>query len=166
MQEAELIAELWRQWPRGQITLNAGLLELAGEAVRQHPHSAELWWIAGSLNELAQLGGPPHALDPLECYRKAAALAPNDARSWVSIGTYLDVHFDDLAGAESAFRTALRLDPEADAYEGLVRVLAQQSRRPEALELLAQMPRGKRGRRRQLRAEIERGIWESPPPSP
>lgn len=156
------IAALWARWPRGDRGVDDDLLDVARVAVREHPNSAELWWIAGSLNELARIEGAdadsPSALDPLACYRRAVAIEPSSARAWTSLGAYLDVWLDDLEGAETALRTALRHAPESDAFEVLARVLAQQGRRAEALDVLDRRPAASS---RTLRAEIERGDWDS-----
>ena len=159
MDEAACIDAIWARWPRLD-PVDADLLRFAAEAVERHPKSAEIQWLAGSLNELAFLCGLPHPLDPLACYRNAVAIDPTHARAWVSIASWLDVHADDLAGAEAAYREVLKLDPESDAYEGLARVLAEQGRRVEAIEVLESAPRGDEERRRRLREEIERGAWE------
>jgi Flp pilus assembly protein TadD len=156
------ITALWARWPKGDDRVDDDLLAMAHAAVEEHPDSAELWWIAGSLNELARIEGAdtdsPSALDPLACYRRAVAIDPSSARAWTSLGAYLDVWLDDLEGAETALRTALRHAPESDAFEVLARVLAQQGRRAEALDVLDRHPADST---RTLRAEIERGDWDS-----
>lgn len=158
------ITALWARWPKGDRRVDDEVLAMAHAAVEEHPHSAELWWIAGSLNELARIEhdtSSPSALDPLACYRRAVAIEPSSARAWTSLGAYLDVWLDDLEGAETALRTALRHAPESDAFEVLARVLAQQGRRAEALDVLDRRPAASS---RTLRAEIERGDWDSRPP--
>ena len=65
------------------------------------------------------------------------AIRPADAPIHVQHGNMLG-QAGDLFGAEGAFRAALRLDPAADTWLQLGRILARQNRQPEAIEALGE----------------------------
>jgi tetratricopeptide (TPR) repeat protein len=99
---------------------NAGLLEA--------PRNAELCFARGTaLNGLGQFA--------LACaaFARALSLQPDHAPSWLNMGN-ASLDLDDLASAETLYRTAIRVDtalPEAHASLGYL--LTMQGRLPEAI---------------------------------
>jgi tetratricopeptide (TPR) repeat protein len=84
-------------------------VELADEAVRVFPGSAQLWCIRGDLIQL----GPedcPHSLDDARAsYQRATELDPQFIEAWESLGHFHDAVLDDEAAAQRFFKEAERL---------------------------------------------------------
>ncbi len=164
MEEADHIRKLDEQWPAAGPASDA-LLESCRDAIRACPRSAVLMRMYGDLLQLGVDDAPERLEEALVAYRRAVELDPGDVDAWCEIGCFLDVHQDDPAGAEAAFRRALALGGSLDTYAGLARLLAEQGRAPEALQLLSAdaCPWAENPRVLARRKEIERGDWSPIP---
>jgi tetratricopeptide (TPR) repeat protein len=91
-----------------------------------------------------------------DLYRARAALNADDAQQQFAAGRFLYLA-DDLGGAASAFRAALRLDPTTPAKYPLARALAAQGDFAAARQVLATIARDdpQYAAAQQLRAEVE-----------
>lgn len=98
-------------------------------ALAETPDDAELHFARGTA--LNALGQPARAC---AAFARALSLKPDHAASWLNIGN-ASADLDDLASAETLYRTAIRLDaalPEAHASLGYI--LTMQARLNEAIE--------------------------------
>jgi tetratricopeptide (TPR) repeat protein len=139
--------------------ISRSTIDLADRAVAQHPTSAELWEVRG---DLIQLGAEtPYELDEaLRSYERAAEQKPNYGKAYESIGYFHDVHTQDFAAAESAFRQAIECGVGTESYIGLARVLAQRGARPEEINAVLSAAPDKRSEAlAEFRDELARGIW-------
>lgn len=161
MTEAEFIDRIWQLWPKAEGTSKEAM-DLVIKAVAEFPQSAKLWCMFGDLIQVAPLELPLPAQHPRECYEKAIAIDPGIAEAWASLGFYLDAFDDNHEAAERALRRAIELEPDADAYSVLARVLAEQGRIEDALFLLDsdQCSFASDPRVQETKGEIERGIWK------
>ncbi len=104
-------------------------LRLVEEALAQHPGSASLYCIRGDCIQLWNV--PEYELkDALASYERAAALDPQCAEAYESIGYYYDAIDEDLEKAEAAFRRAVELGGGEQSYAGLARVMAERGQVP------------------------------------
>lgn len=140
--------------------ISRGTIDLADRAVAEHGHSAELWTVRG---DLIQLGGidTPHTLDEaLRSYERAAALNPDFAYAFESIGYFHDVHTQDFEAAERAFRGAIECGAGLDSYLGLARVLAQKGvSRAEIERVLGAAPDQESEALADFRDELASDLW-------
>ena len=137
-------------------------LDLSRRAIDDFPDSAELLCLRA---ELLQLRPDPDAKmvdEAWSCLCRAKELEPDVPEILELIGDFLDELRQDLSGAEAAFREALELGGDEYASCGLARVLAEQGRREEALEVLSPgcCPFHDGEVVSETRAEIERGEWD------
>ena len=98
-------------------------------ALAETPDDAELHFARGTA--LNALGQPARAC---AAFARALSLKPDHAASWLNIEN-ASADLDDLASAETLYRTAIRLDaalPEAHASLGYI--LTMQARLNEAIE--------------------------------
>ena len=97
------------------------------QLLRQHPGHADAWNLAGVIHGTRQ--EPALAAD---CYRRAIA-AGAGAGAWMNLGL-AEQRRQAYDAAETAYRTALRLDPAMTAaWRQLGTLLEEQARRGEAL---------------------------------
>ena len=106
-------------------------------AIDLEPHSALARYNLGYLLE----EDPTRAGEAETAYRQAIDLDPNNARFVYRLGLLLHEKLVRHPDAEIAYRRAIDLAPDNPFYYygGLVSLLVQQSRRPEALPLAAKM---------------------------
>ena len=106
----------------GQVVIHADA------ALQEAPNEAELHFSRGTaLNALGQHEGAWAA------FTHAIALNPDHAASWLNMGNAA-ADLDDLAAAETLYRTAIRLDPAlAEAQASLGYILTAQGRLLEAM---------------------------------
>ncbi|HEU0295484.1 MAG TPA: tetratricopeptide repeat protein [Anaerolineales bacterium] len=108
----------------------------ARQAIELDPGSAIAYYNLGFL--LAQ--DPARVSEAETAYRKAIELEPDNARYVYRLGLLLHANLHHLAEAEIAYRRAIALAPDDPFYYGgLISLLIQQSRRPDALALSAKM---------------------------
>ena len=101
----------------------------ADTVLADRPDDAEMHFARGTA--LNACGHPARACAALN---RALSLQPGHAPSWLNIGN-ASAEMDDLAAAESLYRTAIRLDPAlVEAHASLGYVLTKQGRLPEAIE--------------------------------
>ncbi|HEY0185760.1 MAG TPA: tetratricopeptide repeat protein [Rhodopila sp.] len=100
----------------------------ANAALSTAPDDAELHFARGTaLNAVGQ-----HAL-ACAAFARALALQPDHAPSWLNMAN-ASVDLDDLASAESLYRTAIRLDAAfMEAHTSLAHILTLQGRLDEAI---------------------------------
>lgn len=113
------------------------IVDLATEATRAFPLSAELWCMLGDALQLAAdlpATGLPAAA--LKCYERAIELDPASVEALNAKAAFLDVAHDNFPAAEALYRRALALGGDVDTYTGLARVLAQSGECQAALDLL------------------------------
>lgn len=102
-------------------------LVVVQQLLRQHPGHADAWNLAGVIHGTRQ--EPALAAD---CYRRAIA-AGAGAGAWMNLGL-AEQRCQAHDAAETAYRTALRLDPAMTAaWRQLGTLLEEQARREEAL---------------------------------
>ena len=98
-------------------------------ALAETPDDAELHFARGTA--LNALGQPARAC---AAFARALSLKPDHAASWLNIGN-ASADLDDLASAETLYRTAIRLDAALpEAYASLGYILTMQARLNEAIE--------------------------------
>ena len=98
-------------------------------ALAETPDDAELHFARGTA--LNALGQPARAC---AAFARALSLQPDHAASWLNIGN-ASADLDDLASAETLYRTAIRLDAALpEAYASLGYILTMQARLNEAIE--------------------------------
>lgn len=134
-------------------------LRLVEEALAQHPNSALLHCIRGDFIQLWDV--PGYELeDALKSYERAAALDPQCAEAYESMGYYHDVIAQDLERSEMAFRRAIELGAGEQSYSGLARVMAQRGRaKVEVLAFLKGSPYAEAPCVQDMYADIEGGDW-------
>lgn len=141
-------------------------VDLAEEATRAHPASAELWCLRGRVLQLYD--GPREftARDYVDSYEQALACDPANVVALEELGYQYDVYFNDFSSAESHFRRAIALGAGEDSYVGLARVLAQDGRADEALTHLspAECIWSESEKIGEMRQEIASGSWNPAPP--
>lgn len=100
----------------------------ADVALSVTPDDAELHFVRGTaLNALGQ------SAQACAAFASALALQPNHAPSWLNMGN-ASADLDDLATAETMYRTAIRLDAAfPEAYASLGYVLTMHGCLPEAI---------------------------------
>jgi tetratricopeptide (TPR) repeat protein len=101
----------------------------AAAVARQHPALPEAWRLKGTLALLQD-----RAADAVQALRRAVALAPDDAASWVNLGIA-----QERAGAdaEASLRRALELQPALpQAHYNLGVLLRKRGRLDEAVDHL------------------------------
>lgn len=157
----EILDEIGERWPLTGEAPTKDLMELCAAAVSEHPESSTLWYDFGLLMQRCGEDRGYVPGDYLRCYENAVKC---DARNWEAhqeMGYVLDDFFDDYAGAERAFRTAIELGAGAEGYCGLARVLAQSGRCDDAIEAISEAacPFHDCDSVRQMRAEIIAGDW-------
>lgn len=105
------------------------VLHQANAALAGTPDDGELHFArATALNALGQ---PTKAC---AAFARALSLRPDHAASWLNMGN-ASADLDDLASAETMYRTAIRLDPLLpEAHASLGHVLTQQGRIADAIE--------------------------------
>ena len=118
----------------------------ANAALAGMPDDPELHFARGTaLNALGQ-----HA-QACAAFARTLSLQPAHAPSWLNMGN-ASVDLNDLASAESLYRTAIRLDETlAEAHASLGYVLTIQGRLPEAIEACEAAIR--------LRPDFAQGHW-------
>jgi tetratricopeptide (TPR) repeat protein len=101
----------------------------ANAALAGVPDDAELHFARGTaLNALGE-----HAR-ACGAFARALSLRPDHAPSWLNMGN-ASADLDDLASAETLYRTAIRLDATlAEAHTSLGFILTMQGRLPDAIE--------------------------------
>lgn len=146
-------------------------LPLVDAATRAHPQDPRLWQVAGLLHRQIEDLGPAIA-----AFRKAAALAPSDARIAHSLAR---VHLEAGLPSVGLFRAAWRLAPlDGDLILGLAAALDAEQGVEAALaqleQVLAQHPlwmpghdlsarlRWQRGERETFTGSLDRVIAEQP----
>lgn len=108
----------------------------ARQAIELNPQAALAYYHLGRL--LAQQPDRVHEAEAV--YRRASELEPTDARFIYRLGLLLHERLQRFTEAEAAYRQAIALAPEEPfVYGGLVSLLVQQARHPEALALGAKM---------------------------
>ena len=135
------------------------VLRLAEQAVSDYPRVAKFWCIRGDLIQLAPERYTLGRNDVLASYVMALVLDTRFAEAYESIGYFLDTYDDNFIIAEAAFRKAIKIRPTPDSYAGLARVLAEQHRSKEALQILKRCPFSKNAKITELIQEIKDGIW-------
>ncbi len=107
----------------------AEVLNHTNVALGATPDDAELHFARGTaLNALGR-----HA-QACAAFARALALQPAHAPSWLNMGN-ASADLDDLASAETLYRTAIRLDAALpEAFASLGHILTLQGRLPEAIE--------------------------------
>jgi DNA-binding winged helix-turn-helix (wHTH) protein/tetratricopeptide (TPR) repeat protein/TolB-like protein len=114
-------------------------LELFHAALRVAPRFAEAWAGIGEVwLERAISSAGPHQIPAVEKARpallRAIALDPNCAEAQNDYGLLLLVFDHDYAGAETAFRRAVRIDPElSQVHSNLAWVLSAMAKHDEAI---------------------------------
>jgi Tfp pilus assembly protein PilF len=106
------------------------VLHQANAALAGTPDDAELHFARGTaLNALGQ-----HAR-ACAAFARALSLRPDHAASWLNMGN-ASADLDDLASAETLYRTAIRLDAALlEAYASLGHILTMQGRLTDAFEV-------------------------------
>ncbi len=105
MKEAEYIEKIYDLWPRdGEASLE--VIEVADEAVRFFPRSAQLWCLRGNLIELASADSPYRLEEAHFCYEQAVSVDPKYAAGYKEIGHFYDAVAPDPVLASRAFRKA------------------------------------------------------------
>ena len=141
---------------------------LATEAVEQFPDSRDIWHLRGDLFSLhatfPQESGVVQELcdGALASYERAIELDPNFSEAYESLGYLFDAHSNLTQKAEFYFREALRLGNGPNSYIGLSRVLAEQGRKADALDVLSgsKCPYANDESVNNRRLEIESGEWD------
>jgi len=110
---------------------NAFDLDLAEQAIRDHPTSFVLWVLRGDMILLCdeEVAGYSEA-EALRSYMKAAELEPQSPLPQLEMGHYFDARMDDPAGALPYFQKAIDLgggEPAVRAFEDALRQLADES---------------------------------------
>jgi len=95
----------------------------------------------------------------LQCYERARDADPDWAEPWVSIGYWHDC-FEQFEVAETCFRRAIELEASMWSYYGLARVLAQQGRTGEALQLIDGCSFKEDAQIEKMREEVVGGEWD------
>jgi len=137
-------------------------IEHLDELIRNNQKNAKLWVVRGDLIQLSEDEDSKYSLkDSLSSYIKASKVDPSYWESYESIGYYYDVIDSNYPLAELNFRKSISLHPTVESYEGLARVLAEQDKAIEAIELLS--PHNcefhNHEEINELRREIESGQW-------
>jgi tetratricopeptide (TPR) repeat protein len=113
-----------------------GALAVYRDFLRSHPDSALALNNAGAL--CLNLRKAQEARQLLE---KAVCLDPSYASGWVNLADAAQMQ-RDLTGARRCYKTALKCDPNSvDARIGLARVLLEEKRHQEAVQLLEEAVR-------------------------
>ncbi len=138
-------------------------IHLIASAVQIHPESGRMWVLYGDLLKLATIHNDIESkFDIPDCYHKAIEIDPEDVEAWTELGYFYDTFRDNFKDAEIAFENALRFGGARDACCGMARVLAQQGRRSESVELLSESLRQNPGDENihRMKREIEAGDWD------
>jgi tetratricopeptide (TPR) repeat protein len=91
----------------------------------------------GDLIQMSVLEANYELADAAASYRQAVAVNPLFGEAYESIGYYYDVIEENFTVSETAFRKAVELKAGQNSYFGLARVLAEQGKREEVLQVLA-----------------------------
>lgn len=143
----------------------AETFRILDEALRAYPESARLWCRRGMSILIADEGPTFTLSEALRSFETSASLDPTYSSAFEEMGYFHDVHTEDLARAEEAFRRAIELGAGIRSYEGLARVLAESRRIHDALTVLRKCPieleqDGSDHRRvKELEREIQDGNW-------
>ncbi|RYG57182.1 hypothetical protein EON80_28565 [bacterium] len=163
-EEQEYIDAIWTDWPAGR-EASLELLAMAEEAVAAYPQSSKLWCMRGDLIQLGETESRYQLSDSLESCRRAIAVDPTFAEAYESVGYYFDVIEEDFPLSEDAFRQAVKLGAGKDSFIGLARVVAEQGRYEEALQLLTteNCPFSGDLEVEKIRRQIEARMWAPSP---
>jgi len=161
-QEQAYVDKIALLWPDGYVCeASPAVLALIEEAVSIFPDCAKLWCLRGDLICLSSLEANYELVDALFSYEQALKADPELSEAYQEIGYYYDVYFEDLNLSEIAFRKAIAFGAGSDSYFGLARVLAEQNRRQEALQILdpQSCPFQNEIEIQIIRDEIVSGVW-------
>ncbi len=119
------------RWCAGNaISQNTIYLEVADLAVSLAPGDPQTHYTAAVLRE--RTFQPDNLIKSLAEFEQAAALAPNDYRTWLALGQARE-RGGDAAGAERALRKSLELAPNYSEVRWILgNLLLRQGRREEA----------------------------------
>jgi hypothetical protein len=96
----------------------------------------------------------------IKAYERATVLDRTYAEAFTEIGYYYDVIDVDLEKSEAAFRRAVELGADEQAYAGLARVLIERGGvKEEVLEFLRKSPYMETPMVKEIYWEIEEGMW-------
>jgi len=166
MTEDDYLDEIAALWPKlNEPQVFAELVRLVDEAIQQCGPSAGLLCVKGDLVRLAPADMRFLPSDePADYYRKALEIDPRCWEAWEELGYCYDIDcaFDM---AIDAFRHSIALGGGANSFYGLARCLAQRGDKSEALQTVSQALASCGSAEdaqelRQLKDEIERGIWD------
>jgi hypothetical protein len=92
MEEPAYLAELERRWPRDHQSAEPteSTIALVEAGVREHPHSAQLWRMRGSLLQLASFETGYPLKESEASYRRAIKEDPRDPKSYEDLAWFLD----------------------------------------------------------------------------
>lgn len=137
--ESQLFEQIADAWPVEDEAPSPRLTELVRQALDEFPTSSEVWVMYGDYLNISDSEANPDATveNAMAAYQKALEIDPVCAEAYQELGFLHDFYRDDMPAAEQAFRNAINFGADVDAYLGLVRVLFQQGRLQEALELLS-----------------------------
>lgn len=156
----QITEELRGKWREsGKIETTPEMIVEVEVALARHSDCPDLWILKGNMIEMTGDNGPPLDL-ALESYQKAVEVSSSCGEGYAEIGHYHDVITENLEEAESAFRKSIEISETDDALMGLARVEAQLDRKEEALELLSRIQDKTNEDAKELRDEIEQGIWD------
>jgi tetratricopeptide (TPR) repeat protein len=138
--------------------------EVLERHLNESPNDERLWDARGDY--IQRYGGNDEKLSFEEAklsYLRAIECNEKYARAYESLGYFYDVVEDDYKVAEKYFRKSISIEATVDSYKGLARVIAQQNRTHDAIQVLSedQCPFSDDIDILILKDEIQDGYWES-----
>jgi tetratricopeptide (TPR) repeat protein len=104
----EYLDKLWKLYPPEGET-PAETIELADQAVKDHPDSPELQVLRGHLILLGDEDCPYDSNEAVICFQKAVEIDPEYAEAWEEIGHFYEAVEPDQTLSRKAFEKAEEL---------------------------------------------------------